>query len=154
MVRGPWEGTPPQTPPPRPPGIPTARSSPFASAAREGAASGRTTSFVVFFVVALNRVNIVTLNAILFLHIRKGGRQTAGQKVFGLPVPRHWGFLFSCRLGNGRAGERSKRTQRPCPLRRALLHLQELWEAFLQGSSEVWGAAGPPTVRALPYFMK
>ena len=46
---------------------------------RGGAASGRATSFVVSFVVALNRVNIVAVNTILVLYVGKPGRRTVGR---------------------------------------------------------------------------
>ena len=41
---------------------------------RGGAAFGRATSFVVSFVVVVNRVNIVAVNTILVLHLGKTGR--------------------------------------------------------------------------------
>ena len=46
---------------------------------RVGAAFGRATSFVVSFVLALNRVNIVAVTTILVLHVG----------VIGHHVPRH-----------------------------------------------------------------
>ena len=46
---------------------------------RGGAAFGRATSFVVSFVVALNRVNIVAVNTILVLYVGKPGRRTVGR---------------------------------------------------------------------------
>ena len=46
---------------------------------RGGAAFGRATSFVVSFVLALNRVNIVAVTTILVLHVG----------VIGHHVPRH-----------------------------------------------------------------
>ena len=39
---------------------------------RGGAAFGRATSFVVSFVLALNKVNIVTITTILVLHVGNG----------------------------------------------------------------------------------
>ena len=54
---------------------------------RGGAAEGRATSFVVSFVMALNRVNIVAVNAILVLHVGKTGRRTVGRTPLGLHVP-------------------------------------------------------------------
>ena len=54
---------------------------------RGGAAFGRATSFVVSFVMALNRVNIVAVNAILVLHVGKTGRRTVGRTPLGLHVP-------------------------------------------------------------------
>ena len=41
---------------------------------RGGAASGRATSFVVSFVVAMNRVDVVALNTIFVLRLSKTGR--------------------------------------------------------------------------------
>ena len=46
---------------------------------RGGAAFGRATSFVVSFVLALNRVNVVEVTTILVLHVG----------VIGHHVPRH-----------------------------------------------------------------
>ena len=59
---------------------------------RGGAAFGRATSFVVSFVMALNRVNIVAVNAILVLHVGKTGRRTVGRTPLGLHVPSPLGF--------------------------------------------------------------
>ena len=39
------------------------------------------------FVMALNRVNIVAVNAILVLHVGKTGRRTVGRTPLGLHVP-------------------------------------------------------------------
>ena len=50
---------------------------------RGGAAFGRATSFVVSFVVVVNRVNIVAVNTILVLHLGKTGR-SVGRTDFGL----------------------------------------------------------------------
>ena len=57
---------------------------------RGGAAFGSATSFVVSFVLALNRVNIVAVTTILVLHIG----------VIGQHVLRHYGFMFPRRAGN------------------------------------------------------
>ena len=59
---------------------------------RGDAAFGRATSFVVSFVLALNRVNIVAVTKILFLHIG----------LIGHHFPRHQGFMFPRRSGNAR----------------------------------------------------
>lgn len=42
---------------------------------------------VATFALALNRVNIVAVNAILALHVVKRGRRTVGRTPFGLAVP-------------------------------------------------------------------
>ena len=63
---------------------------------RGGAAFRRATSFVVSFVLALNKVNIVAITTILVLHIGHGpkknfqGRETTrlGSGVFVIP-PNH-----------------------------------------------------------------
>ena len=59
---------------------------------RGDAAFGRLTSFVVSFVLALNRVNIVAVTTTLVLHVG----------VIGHHVPRHLGFMFLLRSGNAR----------------------------------------------------
>ena len=51
---------------------------------RGAAASGRSTSFAVSFVLALNRVNVVAVTTILALHVG----------VIGRHVPRHFDFMF------------------------------------------------------------
>ena len=50
----------------------------------EAAASGRGTSFVVSFVLALNKVNIVAVNAILVLHVGTTGWRPVGRTPLGL----------------------------------------------------------------------
>ena len=50
---------------------------------RGDATFGRATSFVVSFVVVVNRVNIVAVNTILVLHLGKTGR-SVGRTDFGL----------------------------------------------------------------------
>ena len=50
---------------------------------RGAAASGRGTSFVVSFISALNRVNIVAVNAILVLHVGTTGWRTVGRTPLG-----------------------------------------------------------------------
>ena len=50
---------------------------------RGGEAFGRATSFVVSFVLALNRVSIVAVNAILVLHVGTTGRRTGGRTPLG-----------------------------------------------------------------------
>ena len=50
---------------------------------RGGAAFGRATSFVVSFVLALNRVNVVAVTTILVLHVG----------VIGHHVPCHYDFM-------------------------------------------------------------
>ena len=57
---------------------------------RGGSAFGRATSFVVFFVLALNRMNVVAVTTILVLHVG----------VIGHHVPRHYGIMFPRRSGN------------------------------------------------------
>ena len=57
-----------------------------AATKRGGAAFVRSTSSVVSFVLALNRVNIVALNAVLVLHVGKTGRRTVGRASLGLHV--------------------------------------------------------------------
>ena len=47
---------------------------------RGGAASGRATSFVVSFVLALNRVNIVAVTTILVLHVGVIGHHSQSSK--------------------------------------------------------------------------
>ena len=42
--------------------------------------------------MALNRVNIVAVNAILVLHVGKTGRRTVGRTPLGLHVPSPLGF--------------------------------------------------------------
>ena len=54
---------------------------------RGDAAFGRATSFVVSFVLAFNRANLVAVNAILVLHVGKTGRRTVGRTPLGLHVP-------------------------------------------------------------------
>ena len=49
-------------------------------------AFGRTTSFAVSLVLALKRVNIVAVNAILVLHVGTTGRRTVGRTPLGLHV--------------------------------------------------------------------
>ena len=39
------------------------------------------------FVLVFNRVNIVAVNAMLVLHVRKTGRRTVGRTPLGLHVP-------------------------------------------------------------------
>ena len=66
----------------------TQRWRPLAATTKEVARPyGRATSFVVSFVLALNRVNIVAVNAILVLHVGKTGRRTVGRTPLGLHVP-------------------------------------------------------------------
>ena len=50
---------------------------------RGGAAFGCATSFVVSFVLALNRADIVAVNAILVLHVGTTGRRTGGRSPLG-----------------------------------------------------------------------
>ena len=50
---------------------------------RGGAAFGRATSFVFSFVLALNTLNIVAVNAILVLHVGTTGRKTVVQMPLG-----------------------------------------------------------------------
>ena len=60
---------------------------------RGGAAEGRAASFVVaadgrhLCILALNKVNIVTVNAILVLQVGETGRRTVGRTPLGLHVP-------------------------------------------------------------------
>ena len=50
---------------------------------RGGAAFSRATSLVVSFVLAINRANIVAINAILVLRVGKIGRRTVGRTLGG-----------------------------------------------------------------------
>ena len=59
----------------------------MAATTKEVARPSAATSFVVSFVMALNRVNIVAVNAILVLHVGKTGRRTVGRTPLGLNVP-------------------------------------------------------------------
>ena len=70
---------------------------------RSATAYGRGTSFAVSFVLALNRVNVVTVTALLVLHVG----------VIGHHVPCHYDFMFlavrtlrACAQGGSRG---------PCP---------------------------------------
>ena len=56
---------------------------------RGGAAIGRASSFVIFFVMAFNRVGIVAINAIVVLHVVKTGRRTVGRTPLRLHVINH-----------------------------------------------------------------
>ena len=59
---------------------------------RGGAAVGRATAFVVSFVLALNRVNVVAVTTIVVLHVG----------VIGHHVPCHYNFMFPRSRGGPR----------------------------------------------------
>ena len=64
---------------------------------------GRATSFVVSFVLALNRVNVVAVTTILVVHVG----------VIGHHVPCHYDFMFPRRSYHARL--RARRVQGGCP---------------------------------------
>ena len=70
---------------------------------RGAAASGRGTSFVVSFVLALNRVNVVAVTTILVLHVG----------VIGHHVPCHYDFMFPRRAYHARLRARGVRGALP-----------------------------------------
>ena len=82
---------------------------------RGGAAFGRATSFVVSFVLALNRVNVVAVTTILVLQVC----------VIGHHVPCHYDFMFPRRSYHAR------------------LRAKEVYEA-LPPKREVSGSLQPP----------
>ena len=70
---------------------------------RGAAASGRGTSFVVSFVLALNRVNVVAVTTILVLHVG----------VIGHHVPCRYDFMFPRRSDHARLRAREVRGALP-----------------------------------------
>ena len=87
------------------------------------------TSFVVSFVLALNRVNVVAVTTILVLHVG----------VIGHHVPCRYDFMFPRRSYHARLRARG--------VRGALPPRRGVWGGLRppQGSRGVWGAARPPT---------
>ena len=65
---------------------------------------GHGTSFVVFFVLAVNWVNVVAVTAMLVLHVG----------VIGHRVPCHYVFMFPRRSYHARL--RARGVREPCPL--------------------------------------
>ena len=100
---------------------------------RGGAAFGRATSFVVSFVLALNRVNVVAVTTILVLHVG----------VIGHHVSRQSCFMFPRRTITARL--RARGVQGALPPGRGV------WGGLRppQGSRGVWGAARPPNGRRI-----
>ena len=94
---------------------------------RGAAASGRGTSFVVSFVWALNRVNVV---AVTRIHVSYVG-------VIGRHVPCHYDFMFPRRSYHARLRARA--------VRGALPPGRGVWGGLRppQGSREVWGGTPP-----------
>ena len=99
---------------------------------RGAAASGRDTSFVVSFVLALNRVNVVAVTTILVLHVG----------VIGHHVPCHYDFMFPRRSYHARLRARGVWGALP-PVRGVGDGLRDP-----QGSRGVW-AARPPMLGAV-----
>ena len=100
---------------------------------------GRGTSFVVSFVLALNRVNVVAVTTILVLHVG----------VIGHHVPCHYDFMFPRRSYHARLRARG--------VRGALPPGRGVWGGLRppQGSRGVWGPARPPMIGRIPiYFRK